>query len=97
MDSVVPQIQSRQEQLAARDRQNADSSVIGSKTLFIYDLRHSYAVASIRSSDGPKELQAALGHHSPSFSLSVYGYVTDQMQQASANRMESYIKGILGE
>ena len=53
--------------------------------------------ASIRSGDGPKELQAALGHHSPSFSLTVYGHVTDKMQQASAARMENYIKGVLGE
>lgn len=72
-------------------------SSIGRPDARFHDLRHSYAVASIRSGDGPKELQAALGHHSPSFSLSVYGHVTDQMQQASAARMENYIKGVLGE
>ena len=72
-------------------------SSIGRPDARFHDLRHSYAVASIRRGDGPKELQAALGHHSPSFSLSVYGHVTDQMQQASAARMENYIKGVLGE
>ena len=29
------------------------------------------------------------------FTLDVYGHVTNQMQEASAVRMEAYIKGIL--
>ena len=72
-------------------------SSIGRPDARFHDLRHSYAVAAIRSGDDPKELQNALGHHSPSFSLNVYAHVTDQMQRDSANRMEAYIKNVLGE
>lgn len=72
-------------------------SSIGRPDACFHGLRHTYADAAIRSGDSPKELQEALGHHCPSFSLRVYGHVTDQMQQASAARMENYIKGVLGE
>ena len=30
-----------------------------------------------------------------SFTLDIYGHVTDQMKQASANRMNSFIKDVL--
>jgi integrase len=40
-------------------------------------------------------LEHNLGHATASFTLDVYGHVTDQMQQASAARMEACIQGIL--
>lgn len=60
-----------------------------------HDLRHSYAVASLRSGDDIKTVQGNLGHATAAFTLDVYGHVTNQMQEASAVRMEAYIKGIL--
>ena len=59
-----------------------------------HDLRHSFAVASIRAGDDIKTVQGNLGHATASFTLDVYGHVTDQMKQASAARMDSYIKSL---
>ena len=59
-----------------------------------HDLRHSYAVASIRSGDDIKTVQENLGHATASFTLDVYGHVTEQMKQASADRMERFIKAV---
>lgn len=59
-----------------------------------HDLRHSYAVAAIRSGDDIKTVQGNLGHATASFTLDVYGHVTDQMKRESANRMQQYIQRI---
>ena len=59
-----------------------------------HDLRHSYAVAALQSGDDIKTVQENLGHHTAAFTLDVYGHVTEQMKQDSANRMEQYIKRI---
>ncbi|MGN8968683.1 tyrosine-type recombinase/integrase [Intestinimonas sp. HCP28S3_D6] len=62
-----------------------------------HDLRHSYAVAAIKSGDDIKTVQGNLGHSTASFTLDVYGHVTDQMRQESAQRMEQYIKNVSGQ
>lgn len=59
-----------------------------------HDLSHSYAVAAIRSGDDIKTVQGNLGHATASFTLDKYGHVTDQMKQASADRMQQYINRI---
>ena len=61
-----------------------------------HDLRHSVAVASIRAGDDIKTVQGNLGHATAAFALDVYGHVTDQMKQASAARMEQYIRNVVG-
>lgn len=63
---------------------------IGAPETRFHDLRHSYAVASIRSGDDIKTVQGNLGHATAAFTLDVYGHVTDQMQKESAARMEQY-------
>ncbi len=68
---------------------------IGIPEARVHDLRHSYAVASIRAGDDIKTVQGNLGHATASFTLDVYGHVTEQMKQASAERMEAFIKGVL--
>ena len=68
---------------------------IGRPDARFHDLRHSYAVAAIRSGDDIKTVQGNLGHATAAFTLDVYGHVTDQMKQASAARMENYIKAVL--
>lgn len=60
----------------------------------LHDLRHSYAVASLRAGDDIKTVQSNLGHHAAAFTLDVYGHVTDDMKRASAKRMENYIEEI---
>ena len=72
------------------------AAAIGRPDARFHDLRHSYAVASIRSGDDIKTVQGNLGHATASFTLDVYGHVTMQMKQASAARMEEYIKSVSG-
>ena len=59
-----------------------------------HDLRHSYAVAALRSGDDVKTVQETLGHHTAAFTLDIYGHVTERMKQERAARMEAYIKGV---
>lgn len=59
-----------------------------------HDLRHSYAVAAIRSGDDIKTVQENLGHATAAFTLDVYGHVTEQMKRESAARMEQFIKAV---
>lgn len=67
---------------------------IGLPEMRFHDLRHSYAVVSIRSGDDIKTVQGNLGHATAAFTLDVYGHITEQMKQESAQRMEGYIKGV---
>lgn len=59
-----------------------------------HDLRHSYAVAALRSGDDIKTVQENLGHHTAAFTLDTYAHVTEQMRQESAARMDSFIEGL---
>ena len=68
---------------------------IGLPDARLHDLRHSYAVAALRAGDDIKTVQGNLGHHAAAFTLDVYGHVTEEMKQASADRMEKYIKNIV--
>lgn len=59
-----------------------------------HDLRHSYAVASLRSGDDIKTVQENLGHATAAFTLNTYAHVTEQMKRDSAARMEQFIKAV---
>lgn len=61
-----------------------------------HDLRHSFAVASIESGDDIKTVQSNLGHATASFTLDVYGHVSQKMRQQSADRMEQFIQKVSG-
>lgn len=67
---------------------------IGSPETRFHDLRHSYAVAAIRSGDDIKTVQENLGHATAAFTLDVYGHVTEKMKQESADRMERFIGSV---
>lgn len=69
---------------------------IGCPEARVHDLRHSYAVAAIKSGDDIKTVQGNLGHATASFTLDVYGHVTDQMKRESAERMQKFIKSVSG-
>lgn len=59
-----------------------------------HDLRHSYAVAALRSGDDIKTVQENLGHHTAAFTLDTYAHVTEQMKRESADRMERFIASV---
>lgn len=67
---------------------------MGCPDVRFHDLRHSYAVAAIRAGDDVKTVQENLGHATASFTLDIYGHVTEQMKQASALRMEQFIRSV---
>ena len=69
-------------------------AVIGRPDARFHDLRHSYAVAALRSGDDIKTVQGNLGHATAAFTLDVYGHVTDKMKQESAARMEAFIQSV---
>lgn len=67
---------------------------IGIPDARFHDLRHTYAVASIKCGDDIKTVQENLGHATAAFTLDVYGHVTAQMKCDSANRMEAFISSV---
>lgn len=67
---------------------------IGAPATRFHDLRHTYAVMAIQSGDDIKTVQENLGHATAAFTLDVYGHVTAQMKQASADRMEKFIQSV---
>ena len=71
-------------------------SEIGMPEERFHDLRHSFAVASIESGDDIKTVQSNLGHATASFTLDVYGHVSQKMRQQSADRMEEFIQKVSG-
>ena len=67
---------------------------IGSPETRFHDLRHSYAVASIRSGNDIKTVQENLGHATAAFTLDVYGHVTEKMKREGADQLERFIKAV---
>lgn len=59
-----------------------------------HDMRHSYAVASLRSGDDVKTVQENLGHATAAFTLDQYAFATDTMKRESAERMDKFIASI---
>lgn len=70
-------------------------SAAGLEGCRVHDLRHTFAVNSIRAGDDIKTIQGNLGHATAAFTLDVYGHVTDAMKQDSAARMEAFIKDVM--
>ena len=67
---------------------------LGMPTMRFHDLRHSYAVVSLKSGDDVKTVQENLGHATAAFTLDVYGHVTEKMKKDSADRMQSFIESV---
>ena len=57
----------------------------------VHDLRHTFAVNSLKAGDDIKTLQENMGHFSAAFTLDKYGHVVDEMRKASSNRMQKLI------
>ena len=60
-----------------------------------HDCRHTYAVNALRAGDDVKSVQGNLGHSTAAFTLDRYGHFTEAMRQASATRMEAFMKSVL--
>ena len=60
----------------------------------VHDLRHTFAVNSIRAGDDIKTLQENMGHYSAAFTLDRYGHVTETMRRESSNRMQAFIENM---
>ena len=63
----------------------------------VHDLRHTFAVNSLRSGDNAKSVSAALGHASTSFTLDVYASITEEMQRESAAKMNAFVESLKRE
>ena len=64
--------------------------------LRFHDLRHTYAVNSLRAGDDIKTVQENLGHATASFTLSTYAHATPGMKKESAKRMTEFIRSVQG-
>lgn len=69
---------------------------LGNPNLRFHDLRHTYAVNSLRAGDDIKTLQENLGHATASFTLSTYAHATPGMKRESAKRMTDFIRTVQG-
>lgn len=67
---------------------------IGTPETRFHDLRHTYAVTALQEGDNIKTVQQTLGHATASFTLDVYGHVSDKMKKESAQRMDTFIRNI---
>ncbi len=83
---IVPQ--------TALKRFKAIATKIGRSDARFHDLRHTYAVTALQEGDDVKTVQQNLGHATASFTLDVYGHVSEKMKKESAARMQSYFEKI---
>lgn len=72
----------------------AVSDRAGIKNVRFHDLWHSFAVNSLMIGDDIKTVQTNLGHATASFTLDVYGHITQKMKNDSAERMQQFFNAI---
>lgn len=65
---------------------------IGTPDLHPHDLRHSYAVAALRSGADVKTVQHNLGHKSASITLDTYAAYTTDAGKEGAKKLSEYLK-----
>ena len=78
-----------------RDAVRAIGQSIGIQGLHPHDLRHSYAVAALRSGADVKSVQHNLGHKSAAMTLDIYAAYTKDAGRVSAERLSEYLKNAL--
>ena len=69
---------------------------LGKPDLRFHDLRHTYAVNSLRAGDDIKTVQENLGHATASFTLATYAHATLGTKRESAKRMTAFIRSVQG-
>ena len=70
----------------------AVGKAIGKPELHPHDLRHSYAIAALRSGVDVKTVQHNLGHKTSQMTLDVYAAYTEDAGKEGASKLSSYIK-----
>lgn len=73
---------------------SAVGSAIGKPDLHPHDLRHSYAVAALRSGASVKTVQHNLGHKSAEMTLDVYAAYTEDAGKTDAAKFSNYLTEI---
>jgi integrase len=68
---------------------------IGIASARFHDMRHTYAVNSLRAGDDVKTVQENLGDATAAFTLDRYAHYTEDMRRDSAARMEAFIQSFL--
>lgn len=58
----------------------------------LHDLRHTYAVTSLRAGDNVKNVQTNMGHSTPAFTLERYATVTSDMINESREKLQNQFK-----
>lgn len=69
---------------------------LGYPKIRFHDLRHTFATISLSIPDNNnyKLLSENLGHATVAFTMDIYGHVSEEMQQDSADRMQAYYEKI---
>lgn len=65
---------------------------LGFENVRFHDLRHTYAVMSLKAGVDYKSLSEALGHYSVAFTMDTYAFVSDQMRKDHADKLESFLQ-----
>ena len=74
---------------------HATGAKIGIPELHPHDLRHSYAVAAIRSGADIKTVQSNLGHKNAAMTLDVYAAYTTDAGKVAAEKLSKYFEDAL--
>ncbi len=68
---------------------------IGLNEMRFHDLRHSFATLSMEAESDLKTISQTMGHYSVSFTMDVYGHVTDRMQRENALKLQNKVATFL--
>ena len=71
------------------------AEIINMPGLHTHDLRHSYAVAALRSGVDVKTVQHNLGHATAAMTLDTYAAYTSDAGHVAAEKMSNYWKNAL--
>ena len=69
-------------------------SAIGLPAMRFHDLRHTYTATALETGDNMKLVSSNLGHTNISTTMNIYAHLTNKAKKDSANRMETFIKGL---
>ena len=65
---------------------------IGLPDLHPHDLRHSYAIAALRSGASVKTVQFNLGHKTSKMTLDIYAAYTEDTGKTDAAKLSKYVQ-----
>ena len=72
----------------------AVGKAIGKPDLHPHDLRHSYAIAALRSGANVKTVQYNMGHKTAKMTLDIYAAYTEDTGKEDATKLSAYLQSI---